>query len=189
MVNIPFWPFKKKKKVLSRERFLSSRPVPNPLVKQEESEAGIITLLVPIDRKGLPAVLSKSMSIPDYKKIQLDEVGSKVWRKIGGNVSMLDLGKWMEEEFKLSQREAELSLGAYFDKLSERGLVGLMIPPPRPGTPEAKEEAEELRKRAKELQGLHRKGKLTDEELKEAQGEIEKRLEMIGESNREGRSA
>ena len=184
MVDLPFWPFKKKKKrLLSRERFLSSRPVLNPAIKTEESEDGMVILVIPVERSGLPNVVSKSLSIPEKKKVQLDEVGSKVWRKIDGNISMSELSKWMESEFKISQREAEVSLNTYFQKLTEKGLAGMIVPNPKPGTQEAVEEAAELKKRSKELQELHHKGKITEEELKEAQQQIDNTLEIIGESD------
>jgi len=190
MVDIPFWPFKKKKKrMLSRDRFLESRPLVNPMIKIEETEPGIVTLLVPIDRKGIPAILSKSVTIPDHKKIQLDEIGSKVWGKMDGKASMSDISRWMVEEFKITPREAELSLSAFFDKLSSKGLVGLMVPPPKPGTEEAKEEAKELRARYKEIQELHRKGKMTSEQLVEAEHDIEERLKIMGEPAASGESA
>jgi len=51
------------------------------------------------------------------------------------------------------------------------------------------EEATELRKRSKELQELHRKGKITEEELKEAQRQIDNTLETIGESDAKKQSA
>jgi len=189
MVDLPFWPFKKKKKSLSRGRFLLSRPVTNPTIKTEESQDGMITLVIPVDRSGLPNLVSKSLSIPEQKKIQLDEVGSKVWRKIDGNTSISDLSRWMESEFKISQREAEVSLSTYFQKLTEKGLVGMIIPPPKPGTKEAAEEAAELRKRSKEFQELHRKGQITEEQLKEAQQQIDNTLEAIGESDTKKGSA
>ena len=189
MVDIPFWPFKKKKRLLSRERFLLSRPVINPMIKTEESEDGAVVLVIPVQRSGIPNVLSKSLSIPEQKKVQLDEVGSKVWKKIDGKATMSDLSKWMESEFKISQREAEISLNTYFQKLTEKGLVGMIVPLPKPGTQEAVEEATELRKRSKELQELHRKGKITEEELKEAQRQIDNTLETIGESDAKKQSA
>jgi hypothetical protein len=182
LVDIPFWPFKKKKRLLSRERFLLARPVINPAIKTEDSEDGTVILVIPVERSGLPNVVSKSLSIPERKKVQLDEVGSKVWRKIDGNISMSDLSKWMEGEFKISQREAEVSLNTYFQKLTDKGVAGMIVPPPKPNTQEAVEEAVELRKRSKELQELHRKGKITEEELKEAQQQIDSALEAIGES-------
>jgi hypothetical protein len=186
LVDIPFWPFKKKKKrSLSRERFLLSRAVINPVIKTEESEDGTIILVIPVSRSGLPNLVSKSLSIPEKKKVQLDEVGSKVWRKIDGNTSMSDLSKWMESEFKISQREAEVSLSTYFQSLTEKNIAGMIVPPPKPGTQEAVEEAAELRKRSKELQELHRKGKITEEELKEAQQQIDSTLEIMGESDKE----
>jgi len=189
LVDIPFWPFKKKKRLLSRERFLQSRPVINPAIKTEESEDGAVVLVIPVERSGVPNVVSKTLSIPEQKKVQLDEVGSKVWRKIDGKASMSDLSKWMEDEFKISQREAEISLNTYFQKLTERGLVGMIVPLPKPGTQEAVEEAAELKKRSKELQELQHKGKITEEELKEAQRQIDNSLEAIGESDTKKESA
>jgi hypothetical protein len=189
MVNIPFWPFKKKKKPLSRERFLGSRPVLNPTVKTEESEEGVITLVVPVDRSGLPMLFGKGLSLPKERKIQLDEIGTKVWKKIDGSMTMAELSKWMADEFKVTQREAEVSLGIYLDKLIEKGLVGVIVPPPKPGTPEAAEEAKELRRRSKELEDSHRKGKITEQQLKEAQQQIAKMLEEMGEQGAKASSA
>lgn len=181
MVDIPFWPFKKKKKALSRERFLGARPIVNPAIKVEESEGEAITLVVPLGKSKLPPLLTKSASIPKEKKIQLDETGTKVWRRIDGKTTMAELSKWMVDEFKIAPREAEVSLGIYLDKLIEKGLVGVVVPPPKPGTPEAAEEAKELRQRSKKLEELRRRGKLTEEQFKEAQQEIAKALEQMGE--------
>jgi len=189
MIDIPFWPFKKKKKSLSRERFLGARPILNPAIKVEESDAGVITLVVPVGKSNLPVLVTKSLSIPNEKKIQLDETGTKVWRRIDGKTTMAELSRWMADEFKITQREAEVSLGIYLDKLIEKRLVGVVLPPPKPGTPEAAEEAKELRQRSKKLEELCRKGKITEEQLREAQQEIAKALEQMGEQAETASSA
>jgi len=189
MVNIPFWPFKKKKKSLSRERFLGARPVLNPAIKVEESDGGAITLIVPVSKSNLPMLLTRSLSLPNERKIQLDETGTRVWRKIDGKTTMAELSKWMADEFKITQREAEVSLGIYLDKLIEKGLVGVSVPPPKPGSPEAAEEAKELRRRSKQLEDLRRKDKISEEQFREAQQEIAKMLEQMGEQTETAGSA
>lgn len=175
------WPFKKKKRVISRDRFLQSVPIKNPGLSWEEENDGTITLKIPRSKKGLLRLLSGPADLPDYRQVKLDEIGSKVWKKIDGKADMKDFMEWMNQEFKMNSREAELSLALFMEKLSDKTYIVLLVPPPKPGTPEAKEEAAELRKRLKELEKDFKDQKLNQDQYNSFKKEIEKRLEAMGE--------
>jgi len=178
------WPFKKKKKkVISRDRFLQSRAVHNPALKWEESDDGVITLMIPRSKSGISSFLGRSLSLPEYKQVKLDEIGSKVWKKMDGKTDARALVDWMNQEFKMSPREAEMALGIYLEKLSDRGYIVLMVPLPEPGTQEAKEEAIELRKQLKDLENDFKRGRVKQEDYSSIKQEMEKRLELMGEKS------
>lgn len=175
------WPFKKKKKILSRERFLSSRPLRNPAIGWERSDDGTITLKIPRAKGGIVDLFAKSLTLPDYKQVKLDEVGSEVWQRLDGEMEVSQLIRWMNEQFKMNPREAEVSLGIYLEKLSERGYIVMLVPPPKPGTPEAVEEAKEMRGRLKDLEKQFKARKIGEEQYFKIKEEIERRLKMIEE--------
>ena len=177
------WPFKKKKKVISRERFLQSRPLVNPALRWDEAEDGVITLSIPRSKRGLLDIFSKQMSLPEYKQVKLDEIGSKVWKKIDGKMSVREFIEWMYQEFKMNPREAEVSLGVYLERLSERGFILLLVPPAKPGTQEAKDEGVELRKRLKDLERDSKNQKISQQQYDSIKQEIKRRLELMGEKS------
>ncbi len=176
------WPFKKKKKVISRDRFLQSIPLRNPGLSWEEENDGTITLKIPRSKKGFLRILSWPSDLPGYKQVKLDEIGSKVWKRIDGKTDMKDFMEWMNQEFKMNPREAELSLALFMEKLSDKAFILLLVPPPKPGTQEAKEEASELKKRLKEMDKDFKDQKLNEEQYNSIKKEIQKRLEAMGES-------
>lgn len=127
---------KKKGPAIPRGEFLKMKPVRNPGLKWEKNEEGDFTLFIPMQqrqqapkgkkrRKGL---LSKLAPAPTEKKIQLDRVGSIVWDLCDGERTMEDIVDHLHKEYKLLPSEAEVSLNAYFNQLSKRGLVGFVLP-------------------------------------------------------------
>ena len=129
---------KKKAPEIPRGEFLKMRPVRNPGLRWEKNEEGDLTLFIPVQqrqeqqkpkgkkrRKGL---LSKLAPAPTEKKIQLDRVGSIVWDLCDGERTMKDIVDHLQKEYKMLPSEAEVSLNAYFNQLSKRGLVGFVVP-------------------------------------------------------------
>ncbi len=126
---------KKKAPEIPRTEFLKMKPVRNPALRWEKDEQGTYTVFVPLQqqqqskgRKGKKGLLSKLAPSPTEKKIQLDKVGSIVWGLCDGERTMQDIVEHLREEYKLLPSEAEVSLNAYFNQLSKRGLVGFVLP-------------------------------------------------------------
>jgi len=128
---------KKKKKgpEIPRNEFLKMRPVRNPGLRWEKNEEGIFTLFIPVQQEQKPKakkrrkqLLAKLAPAPTEKKIQLDKVGSIVWDLCDGEKTMKDIVDHLHKEYKLLPSEAEISLNAYFNQLSKKGLVGFVLP-------------------------------------------------------------
>ncbi|MEM2960551.1 MAG: PqqD family protein [Candidatus Bathyarchaeia archaeon] len=153
----------KKKKVepsISPERLAKSVPVVNPILKCEEDDKGLITIVVPVSKSGW---LGKVVDIPESKKVKLDEIGSKVWKRFDGKTDVGAITEWMKKEFMITQREAEISLSLFIKKLMEKRFIALLVPPPKPGTQEALAEIERLKKELKELEKAYKSKKVDDD--------------------------
>lgn len=158
--------FGRKKKAepsISPERFLKSIPVVNPVLKCEEDSNGLITLVVPVPKSGW---VKKVIEVPESKKVKLDEIGSKVWKRFDGKTDVDTIIEWMKKEFFITQREAEISLFLFIRKLMEKRFIALLVPSPKPGTKEALAEIERLRIELKELEKAHKKKQVDDETYK-----------------------
>jgi len=125
---------KKEKPSLAREQLLISRPVRNPYLKWEHKEGGEVVISVPRDRGKRANVLSKFVSLPDYRQVQLDRVGAEVWLNCDGSKTFGQIMDLLQERHKLSRREAEVSLSLYTRKLMEKKFLALLVPGEKGGT-------------------------------------------------------
>ncbi len=119
--------FRRRAKALdvSRQEFWDTRPLRNPSLRWDRSKDGIVTVFISYERGRLASIFSR---IPKEKQIMLDEVGSRVWNFCDGNYPMKKIAKALHQEYKLTIEEAEAALRTYFNQLSERGLVGFILP-------------------------------------------------------------
>lgn len=122
------WRKKKEKPSLAKEQLLISRPVRNPYLKWERKEGGEVVISVPRDRGKRANVLSKFVSLPDYRQVQLDRVGADVWLNCDGAKTFGQIMDLLQEKHKLSRREAEVSLSLYTRKLMEKKFLALLVP-------------------------------------------------------------
>lgn len=183
------WPFKKKEKTISRERFLKAIPIRNPIIKYETADDDTVTLIIPRNPDAVSTFVQKMFTLPSEKKVKLDEIGSKVWLKVDGKTNMQDLIKWFSEEFRVAQREAEVSLSLFFKELSRRGFLTLLVPLPEPGTPEAKEEIEELKSQLKSIEKEFKRGKLSEEQFNQIRKTLEEKIEYLKGSPKQNQSS
>ncbi|HDD63669.1 MAG TPA: PqqD family protein [Thermoprotei archaeon] len=128
---MPFNIFRKKKKKeegvkkrpqITKEMLLMSKPVRNPTITWEKYPSGEIAVKVKIVKKG------KRRDKVYEKKYLLDEVGSFVWNMCDGKHTVNDIISALMEKYKLHRREAEASLLQYLNMLSQRMLIGFMLP-------------------------------------------------------------
>lgn len=108
---------------------LKSRPVRNSLIKWEKSEGnGLISLVVPQKKTLWVKIISKIFMLPSSRVVALDEVGSFVWDMCDGHNSIESIVRALCNRYKLTRKEGETSLLAYFRKLGKRGMVGFAVP-------------------------------------------------------------
>lgn len=128
-MRIPLRRKKDDKPALAREQLLVSRPVRNPYLKWERKEGGEVVISVPRDKSSRRSnVLSKIVSLPEDRQVQLDRVGAEVWLNCDGSNTFEQVMALLQEKHKLSRREAEVSLSLYTKKLMEKKFIALLVP-------------------------------------------------------------
>lgn len=133
--RLPF--LRQRRARVDRRVVLSALPVRNRLVEwSDEGEGGVI-LRVPRRRDGLAGLLNRVVAAPEHRQVQLDEVGSDVWRMCDGASTVETIIGELAKKYRLNRREVELSLGQYLKQLAQRRYIGLLAPPepPFPNSP------------------------------------------------------
>lgn len=133
---------KKPEPDIARSEFLQIIPVKNPNIRWEKDKDGKTTIIISaqktedqqkdIEFRGKKrkrrSIFSNYSPTPREKKIQLDTIGSIVWEMCDGKKTIEAIMGELYEKYKLLTSEAEISLKAYFNQLSKRGLVGFVLP-------------------------------------------------------------
>ncbi|MBO3800077.1 MAG: PqqD family protein [Candidatus Brockarchaeota archaeon] len=163
---------KEKPPKISPERLYHSIPVITPGLEYEEDAKGIIRILVPV-KSGTQTVRTI--------KIKLDAIGSRIWKRIDGKTSISEIAQWMKNEFMITEREAEISLSMFIKSLVDKKLVALILPPPKPGTPEVQEEIERIRFEIKELEKAYKKKKVDEKTYREIRERYEEAIKELEE--------
>ena len=107
---------------------MKSHPVRNRLIKWEESENGEVSLVVPQKETLWVKAVSKIFMLPKSRVVVLDEVGSSVWTLCDGHNSIDTIVRALSNKYKLTRKESETSLLAFFRKLGKRGMIGFAVP-------------------------------------------------------------
>jgi len=126
---------------VDRRRSLTLKPLRNPQVDwtpQDLADPNPITISVPLKRRPVPrpllwlaAKLARKQP-PSARRIELDPVGSFVWRAADGTRTVRQLIWELAAEYKLNRRDAEGALLEFLRKLSQRNLMGFAHIPPQP---------------------------------------------------------
>jgi len=122
---------RRKRAGLTREQTLKAIPVRNRNMEVETDDAGNVTLTIPWRRGRLTSVLAAAMMVPKAKRrrgVQLDEVGSFVFGLCDGQHTVKTIVDIFAERYRLSRKEAALSIVSYLGQLAKRGIVALMVP-------------------------------------------------------------
>lgn len=113
---------------LSREEALQCIPSIHSSIKVVELDSGDIMLEYPLRMK--PFFLSlfrrfrKSEELPT-KKLQLDEMGSQVWKAIDNNTNVQTIINNFAKQYQITLHEAEKSVTTFLVELGKRGLIAL----------------------------------------------------------------
>lgn len=135
-----------KKPEVSRTIVLAALPVRNPQVEWErvrkdadeesttdEDEApaevgtaeALVLIKVPRRKDRLGNLTAKIFRLPEFRNLELDEIGSDVWELCDGKHSVEDLTGVLVKKYRLNRRQAETSVTAYLKMLAERRLIAL----------------------------------------------------------------
>jgi len=122
-----YLPFIRKKETLSRQQALSTKPIRNPGVEWEKDELGDVNVYVPRRKDAVARFLCWMLRAPEKKTISLGEVGGFVWELCDGKHSVDAIISQICSRYKMTRREAEVSVGAYLKTLGDRRLVGFKV--------------------------------------------------------------
>ena len=111
------------------ETLRRSKPLRNPVVRQELAEDGGLLLIAPLIQQGsgFAGLVAKWMKAPDQKRFELEPVGALVWNLCDGRHSFEGISKRLREEFKMNRIEADAALLAFLQMLSQRRLIALTM--------------------------------------------------------------
>ncbi len=106
-----------------------TKPTRNAFVKMEELEDGSLVLQAPLSTqgRGIMGRIAKKAGKPDMKHFELEPVGAFVWNLCDGKHTFEGISKKLREEFKLNRLEADASLSAFLQMLSQRKLITMMM--------------------------------------------------------------
>jgi hypothetical protein len=121
----------KNRRQLTRDESLGAVPIRNPDVEWEEvdgDQGSEVLLSVPPPKGGAVKFLRPILMLPDKnRQLQLDVMGSHVWRLCDGERTVEDVCNEIRSAYKLSHREAMLSLTTYLKTLGKRGLMAFAV--------------------------------------------------------------
>jgi hypothetical protein len=103
----------------------------NPECEENEQADGIL-LCYPVQAKPWIRKVFKTATTREpeiiIRKLQLDSMGSIVWKMIDGRKSVEQISRKFQKQHKLDQREAEISVSEFVQQLGRRGLIALKEP-------------------------------------------------------------
>ena len=123
--------FRKKTKTseLSRSEALRYSPVKSIEVREFHLENDLVEIHYPTTMRPWIAGLVKRLGRPpekaQIKKLQLDILGTAVWKMIDGKRSVGQIVHAFAESHRLQTKEAEVAVTEFIRELGRRGLIGL----------------------------------------------------------------
>ena len=113
---------------LDRSQSMGAIPVPNRGVESYPSDDGGALMLVVQREPFRNRLLQAVAPVVRERRIELDEVGTAVWRMLDGQRSVREVIGRFSEEFGVNRREAEVSVLDFLKSLMGRGLLSMQVP-------------------------------------------------------------
>lgn len=115
---------------ITREQTLAARPLRHPRIEWAREErksdnVAVALLKIPRLRSRWADLVARWLQVPDFKKIELDEIGSDVWAMCDGKTSVEMIAKAIGASYRLNKRQSEVSVTAYLKMLAERRLIAV----------------------------------------------------------------
>jgi hypothetical protein len=111
------------------EQLRKAKPLRNPAVTFSKLDDGSMLLEAPLaQQNGMAAWIAQRMKAPQTKKFELEPVGALVWELSDGQHTVDAISKKLREAYKMNRLEADASLNAFLQMLTERKLVSIQVP-------------------------------------------------------------
>ncbi|BDI31960.1 hypothetical protein CCAX7_40110 [Capsulimonas corticalis] len=132
---LPF--LRERKPPLTREEMLRLRPLRRSVVTWttkpqdasgdedvSETPDPLVVLSAPRTMGPLTRWVTRLLSAPVDRRVELDEYGSAIWTMCDGTHTVRQLADFTSAKYKLNKRQAEVSVLAFMKMLAQRDLIG-----------------------------------------------------------------
>jgi len=113
---------------VNKNEFYRLKPIISPFVEQKKRTEDSLLLKLNISELKKRSKIRRYMPTPDYKRVQLDKLGMDVFLLCDGKNRVKDIIQIFQEKYKLTQTETELSVQKFLMNLTERHLIGFLVP-------------------------------------------------------------
>ena len=117
---------------LSRAESLALVPVASRDVAATETPGGLVRLSLPVAVRPVLSGLARRLGLWDgrvlRKTVELDALGSAVWRAIDGRRCVAAIAADLARAYRLDPSEAELAVAQFLRQLGRRGAIGVAEP-------------------------------------------------------------
>jgi len=117
-------PFVRPRTSANRQALLRLRPVRNGAIQWQENGAGEAELNIPYRKDRWARLVAVLVHLPEVRKVQLDEVGTYVWRLCDGEHTVDAIIRAMTREYRMNRAEMEASVASYLQMLAQRRFIG-----------------------------------------------------------------
>lgn len=110
------------KKEIKKENYLDYVPRRSQKIQWKQQEDGLIRLIVPRDSL-VDRIVRKLFFTPESFKIDLDKLGSFIWKQIDGQKTIYQIGQLLKEEFKEEAEPLYERLIQYMNILKNNNFI------------------------------------------------------------------
>jgi len=115
---------------LTRRQAMELSPVASRDVRAAETPSGVVQLSLPVAVRPALAGLARRFGLWDgkvlRKTVELDAMGSAVWRLIDGKRSAGEIAADLARRYNLDAREAEMAVAEFLRLLGRRGAIAVV---------------------------------------------------------------
>jgi hypothetical protein len=127
-----WWLFRRRARLqrlaLTRPQAMAARPIRNPSLAWHHDEEGNAVVILPRRRDLVGKLLAWFFMVPEARPLSLDQIGTMVWQLCDGEHSVRSIAQQLTERYKITPREAEVSLAEFLRRLARRGMVAFILP-------------------------------------------------------------
>ena len=119
-----YFPFLKIAPPISKQKIFTLRPVRHSAIEWDTTDDDEALLKIPHRKDRMAKAMTFWFHIPQTRAVQLDEVGTSVWKMCDGEHSVETIVKEISRKYKMNRREVEMSVASYLQMLAERHFIG-----------------------------------------------------------------